>query len=86
MDGEVFLTSALFADNWTSITSSFHANNYNVINTFLQNEEDAQLADYDFEYGFGAAKHFMPLPNTVVGSHCAWELRLNTVPNRIPGK
>ena len=28
----------------------------------------------------------MPLPNTVVGSHCAWELRLNTVPNRIPGK
>ena len=52
----------------------------------MQNEEDAQLADYDFEYGFGAAKHFMPLPNTVVGSHCAWELRLNTVPNRIPGK
>lgn len=28
----------------------------------------------------------MPLPNTVVGSHCAWELRLNTVSNRIPGK
>ena len=38
------------------------------------------------EYGFGQAKHFMPLPNTVVGSHCAWELRLNTVSGRIPGK
>lgn len=38
------------------------------------------------EYGFGEAKHFMPLPNTVVGSHCAWEIRLNTVSGRIPGK
>ena len=46
-------------------------------------EEDPE--DYDLEYGFGTAKHFMPLPNTVVGSHCAWELRLNTVQNRIPG-
>ena len=35
--------------------------------------------------GFGAAKHFMPLPNTVVGAHCSWQLRLNTVPTRIPG-
>ena len=38
----------------------------------------------DVEHGFGAAKHFMPLPNTVVGSHCTWQLRLNTVPARIP--
>ena len=38
------------------------------------------------EYGFGEAKHFMPLPNTVVGSHCAWEIRLNTVAGRIPGE
>ena len=37
------------------------------------------------EYGFGEAKHFMPLPNTVVGSHCAWEIRLNTISGRIPG-
>ena len=51
---------------------------------FFQLEEEP-ISDYDFEYGFGAAKHFMPLPNTVVGSHCAWELRLNTVANRIPG-
>ena len=51
---------------------------------FLQmDNEDSPLENM---YGFGAAKHFMPLPNTVVGSHCAWELRLNTVPNRIPGK
>ena len=28
----------------------------------------------------------MPLPNTVVGSHCTWQLRLNTVPARIPGE
>ena len=34
--------------------------------------------------GFGSASHFMPLPNTVVGSHCTWHLRLNTVPARIP--
>ena len=40
----------------------------------------------DVEHGFGAAKHFMPLPNTVVGSHCTWQLRLNTVPARIPGR
>lgn len=38
------------------------------------------------DYGFGQAKHFMPLPNTVVGSHCAWEIRLNTLEGRIPGK
>ena len=37
------------------------------------------------EHGFGAAKQFMPLPNMVVGSYCTWQLRLNTVPARIPG-
>ena len=37
------------------------------------------------DYGFGLAKHFMPLPNAVVGSHCAWEIRLNTLEGRIPG-
>ena len=72
-------------------------------------------------HGFGAAKHFMPLPHTVVssiivnrkkqlrwycdtifyilgkvnskissklqvGAHCTWQLRLNTVPARIPGE
>ena len=37
------------------------------------------------DYGFGLAKHFMPLPNTVVGSHCAWEIRLNALEGRIPG-
>ena len=37
------------------------------------------------EHGFGAAKHFMPLPYMVVGSYCIWQLRLNTVPARIPG-
>ena len=36
-------------------------------------------------YLFNISRHFMPLPNTVVGSHCAWKLRLNSVPNRIPG-
>ena len=45
-------------------------------------EESPEVADY----GFGLAKHFMPLPNTVVGSHCAWEIRLNTLEGRIPGK
>ena len=40
----------------------------------------------EIEHGFGAAKHFMPLPHTVVGSHCTWQLRLNTVPARIPGQ
>ena len=34
--------------------------------------------------GFGSASHFMPLPNTVVGSNCTWHLRLNTLPARIP--
>ena len=47
---------------------------------------DIEESELENIYGFGAAKHFMPLPNTVVGSHCAWELRLNTVSNRIPGK
>ena len=36
------------------------------------------------EVVFGSASHFMPLPNTVVGSHCTWRLRLNTVHARIP--
>ena len=46
---------------------------------------DIEESELENIYGFGAAKHFMPLPNTVVGSHCAWELRLNTVADRIPG-
>ena len=55
--------------------------------TILQlEEEDEAFPEYELEYGFGTAKHFMPLPNTVVGSHCAWELRLNTVASRIPGQ
>ena len=37
------------------------------------------------EDGFGVARYFMSLPHTVVGSHCTWQLRLNTVPARIPG-
>ena len=47
---------------------------------------DSEESELENIYGFGAAKHFMPLPNTVVGSHCAWELRLNTVADRIPGR
>ena len=45
-------------------------------------EEETEEAP---DYGFGMAKHFMPLPNAVVGSHCAWEIRLNTLEGRIPG-
>ena len=48
--------------------------------------DDTGTPQGDVEHGFGAAKHFMPLPNTVVGSHCTWQLRLNTVRARIPGK
>merc|ERR1712241_947009 len=33
---------------------------------------------------FGNAHSFHPLPNTVVGAHCPWEVRLNTVFNRVP--
>ena len=33
---------------------------------------------------FGSAKMFHPLPGTVVGAHCKWEVKLNTVYNRIP--
>ena len=33
---------------------------------------------------FGSAKMFRPLPGTVVGAHCKWEVKLNTVYNRIP--
>ena len=45
--------------------------------------EDSEVTEVD--HGFGVARHFMPLPHTVVGSHCTWQLRLNTVPARIPG-
>ena len=33
---------------------------------------------------FGSAKMFHPLPGTIVGAHCKWEVKLNTVYNRIP--
>ena len=33
---------------------------------------------------FGNAHSFHPLPDTVVGAHCPWEVRLNTVFNRVP--
>merc|ERR1712227_1051685 len=33
---------------------------------------------------FGNAHRFHPLPETVVGAHCPWEVRLNTVFNRVP--
>ena len=33
---------------------------------------------------FGAAKMFQPLPATIVGAHCQWEVKFNTVFNRIP--
>ena len=33
---------------------------------------------------FGSAKMFHPLPGTIVGAHCKWEVKLNTVFNRIP--
>ncbi|XP_023335639.1 uncharacterized protein LOC111706923 [Eurytemora carolleeae] len=46
----------------------------------VESEEDLESV----VNGFGAAKHFMPLPHTVVGAHCTWQLRLNTVPKRIP--
>ena len=52
---------------------------------FFPLQMDTEESELENIYGFGAAKHFMPLPNTVVGSHCAWELRLNTVADRIPG-
>ena len=48
--------------------------------------EDDLYQDDDLKNGFGTAEYFMPLPNTVVTSECAWELMLNTVPNRIPGR
>jgi len=47
-------------------------------------EEPTSGASTEVSHGFGAAKHFMPLPHTVVGAHCTWQLRLNTVPARIP--
>jgi len=47
-------------------------------------EEPTAGASTEVSHGFGAAKHFMPLPHTVVGAHCTWQLRLNTVPARIP--
>ena len=50
-----------------------------------QGEEEV-AEEVEEKPGFGAASHFMPLPNTVVGSHCTWQLRLNTVPARIPGQ
>jgi hypothetical protein len=46
---------------------------------------DESTENTELAHGFGAAKHFMPLPHTVVGAHCTWQLRLNTVPSRIPG-
>ena len=33
---------------------------------------------------FGSAKMFQPLPATIVGAHCQWEVKFNTVFNRIP--
>jgi hypothetical protein len=33
---------------------------------------------------FGTAKMFQPLPSTIVGAHCQWEVKFNTVFNRIP--
>ena len=48
--------------------------------------EEYSHQDDDFENSFGTAEYFMPYPNTVVSSQCAWEVKLNTVPNRIPGK
>jgi len=53
------------------------------------NAEQVPLESYDADQearsiGFGSAQHFMPLPHTVVGAHCTWQLRLNTVPHRIP--
>ncbi len=33
---------------------------------------------------FGQAHLFHPLPDTAVGAHCKWEVKLNTVYNRIP--
>ena len=36
--------------------------------------------------GFGSALHFMPLPQTVVAAHCAWQFRTNFVATRIPRK
>ena len=33
---------------------------------------------------FGSAKMFQPLPSTIVGAHCQWEVKFNTVFNRIP--
>lgn len=50
----------------------------------VEEEEPTAGASTEVSHGFGAAKHFMPLPHTVVGAHCTWQLRLNTVPARIP--
>ena len=35
-------------------------------------------------HSFGHAHKFQPIPDTVVGAHCKWEVRLNTVYNRVP--
>ena len=58
----------------------------NDISMFQQMDQKTDGPASIADHKFGAAKHFMPLPHTVVGSHCAWQLRLNTAPTRIPGK
>jgi len=33
---------------------------------------------------FGSARRFHPLPGTIIAAHCTWEVKLDTVYNRIP--
>ena len=67
---------------WYCVQYNLDHHNIPILKSEEAGEEDTEEAP---DYGFGMAKHFMPLPNAVVGSHCAWEIRLNTLEGRIPG-
>jgi hypothetical protein len=41
-------------------------------------------ATTDLPETFGHAHLFHPLPDTAVGAHCKWEVKLNTVTARVP--
>ncbi len=42
------------------------------------------LTSAELPESFGVAHQFTPLPRTTIGSHCRWEIKLDTVFNRIP--
>ena len=52
--------------------------------TWCQSWVEAGGAGGRTSSSFGMAEIFHPLPGTIIAAHCTWEVKLDTVFNRIP--